>query len=505
MQSTPLERVLSSPNLPTLPAVAMRVLELTAKPDVSLREIASVIEHDPAIATKVLRTVNSSYYGLTRRCGSIQQALAFLGMQTVKALVLGFSLARSIDGGGDDEVSFDFLSYWRRSIYAAAAAREIAIATRRTDPDEAFIAALLAEVGTVALWRAYGDRYLQTIDLARGDHRRLGAHEDRAFGTSHADVGAEMLVRWRLPDEIAEAVRTHHRSHEAAPDAAMLARTVELAGTAASVLSMRDATAELVRYRRDGQDWFAIRPAPLTNLLQRIADKADELSRAFGLDTGAAPDVDGLLRAAAELRESQHLVDPEATIARSETVPSAGLAGTPDARAFGTDLEQEFLDRAEGGAPRHAGVGAMLVGVDRARSIQEAFGQRGVEAAMEAVAAAVRTAMPRSSTLYRFVGAELAILARETDAEEMCRFAETVRRAVTERLVENGAGSGGFPVTVSVGVAIYETAPELRATNGIETPDQLVSAAMYALACGRRHRNRVVVFRRELRAEQGAV
>ncbi len=502
MQSASLERVLSSPNLPTLPAVAMRVLELTARPEVSLREIAAVVEHDPAIATKVLRTVNSSYYGLSRRCGSIQQALAFLGMQTVKALVLGFSLARSIDGGGDDEVSFDFLSYWRRSIYSAAAAREIAIATRRADPDEAFIAALLAEVGMVALWRAYGDRYLQAIDLVRGDHRRLPATEQRAFETDHAEVGGEMLSRWRLPDEIVEAVRAHHRSHDAPPAAVALARTVELAGTAAAVLSLRDPAQELVRYRRDGQDWFSIRPAPLTNLLQRIADKADELSRAFGLDTGAAPDVDGLLRAAASIRDSQRLVDPEPAIARSEAVPSAGLADTPDARAFGTDLEQEFHDRAECGAPRHSGVGVMLVGVDRARSIQEAFGLRGLESAMEAVAAAVRAAMPRSSTLYRFVGGELAVLARETEAEEMCRFAETVRRAVAERLVESGAGA--FPASVSAGVALYESAPELRASNGIESPDQLVSAAMYALACGRRHHNRVVVFRRELRAEQGS-
>jgi HD-like signal output (HDOD) protein len=127
-----IERVLACPNIPTLPVVAMRILELTSKQDVSLREIAAIIENDPAIATKVLRTVNSSYYALSRRCASIQQALAFLGLQTVKGLVLGFSLARSINGGGDDEVSFDFLEYWRRSLYSAAAAREIPMRSRRS-------------------------------------------------------------------------------------------------------------------------------------------------------------------------------------------------------------------------------------------------------------------------------------------------------------------------------------------------------------------------------------
>ena len=254
-----LERVLACPKLPTLPVVAMRVLELTAKPDVSLRELASVIENDPAIATKVLRTVNSSYYALTRRCGSIQQALAFLGLQTVKALVLGFSLARSVDGGGDDEVSFDFTDYWRRSIYSAASAREIAMLTHRCDPDEAFVASLVQDIGMVALWRAYGDRYLQVIDLAKGDHRRLSALEQRSIEIDHTIVGAEMLSRWRFPEEVVEAVRCQHRSHESAPSTLALARTVELASSAAAVLSVSKPHAELTRFRREGQEWFEIR------------------------------------------------------------------------------------------------------------------------------------------------------------------------------------------------------------------------------------------------------
>ncbi|MCH2160526.1 MAG: HDOD domain-containing protein, partial [Phycisphaerales bacterium] len=94
MKDAALERIMNSPDLPTLPAVAAQMLELTTRSDVELSEIAKVIEHDPAIATRVLKTVNSSFYGLTRRVMSIRQALAYLGMETVKGLVLGFSLAR---------------------------------------------------------------------------------------------------------------------------------------------------------------------------------------------------------------------------------------------------------------------------------------------------------------------------------------------------------------------------------------------------------------------------
>lgn len=499
MSQAALERVLCAPNLPTLPVVAMRVLELTAKPDVSLREIAAVIENDPAIASKVIRTVNSSFYGLTRRVGSIQQALAFLGLQTVKALVLGFSLARSIDGGGEDEVSFDFLSYWRRSIYSAAAAREIALLHKRCDPDEAFMAALVQDLGMVALWRVYGDRYLQVIDLTKGDHRRLCAIEQRSFETDHALIGGEMAVRWRFPDEIACAVRCHHRSFEADPHAAALARTTELAGTAAAVLTLGTGELELSRFRREGQEWFDLRPGPLTLLLQRIADRADELSRAFGLDTGSTPDVDGILKRASEIKRDQQLAEPDLGGDACDVVDHGTISfgSIPDARAFGAELERIFTDH-----DRLAGIGVLLVGIDRARAMQEAFGPRAVDAAMSHAVSQVRVVVPRAR-MYRFVGAELALLFPEIEADDLCRAAELIRKAIATHPVPlEHAAARSFPATVSIGAAMYETNTEIRSGSGIGTPDQLVGAAMFALTAARRERNRVVVFRRELGAER---
>lgn len=499
MSQVPIERVLCSPNLPTLPVVAMRVLELTARADVSLREIAAVIENDPAIASKVIRTINSSFYGLTHRCGSIQQALAFLGLQTVKALVLGFSLAHSIDGGGSDEVSFDFLSYWRRSIYSAAAAREIALLHKRCDPDEAFMASLIQDIGMVALWRAYGDRYLQVIDLIKGDHRRLCAVEARSFEIDHAIVSSEMVARWRFPEEVVNAVRCHHRSFEADAHCAALARTIELAGTAASVLTQRTGDAEVARFRRDGQEWFDLRPGPLTLLLQKIADRAEELSHAFGLETGAMPDVAAILVRAAQIKRDQQLVEPIIEADTCDVVDhgSISLATIPDARAFGDDLQASFV--ANG---RRAGIGVLLIGIDRARAVQEGFGARAVEAAMTHTAQRVRELAPAASRIYRFVGAELAVLVPEAEIEDLCRIAESIRRAISMLAVPfEHATEKSFPSTVSIGVAIYEPSGEIRSASGIETPDQLVSGAMFALAAGRRIRNRVIVFRRDLKVE----
>ncbi len=499
MSQSSLDRVLCSPNLPTLPVVAMRVLELTAKPDVSLREIAAVIENDPAIAAKVIRTVNSSYYSLNTRCGSIHHALAFLGLQTVKALVLGFSLAHSIDGGGDDEVSFDFLSYWRRSIYTAAAAREIALLHRRCDPDESFTASIVQDLGMVALWRAFGDRYLQVVDLARNDHRRLIAMEIRTFEIDHASVSAAMLSRWHFPDKITEAVRCHHRSHEASMYAAALARTLELAGIAANVLTQTSGENELARFRQDGQEWFDLRPAPMTLLLQRLTDRANDLSTAFKLDIGVTPDVDAILESAARIKREQRLVEPALEADGCELFEhgSVSLAAIPDAGAFGDALQRTFR-----ASSRHAGVGVILLGIDRARAVQTGFGARAVEAAMLHAIRSIREVAPSASAIFRFVGAELAVIVPETEIDDLCRVAEVVRRDIALRPVPfEQATEHSFPTTVSIGVAIYDPSGEVSSGSGIETPDQLVRGAMFALANARRIRNRVIVFRRDLKPE----
>jgi diguanylate cyclase (GGDEF)-like protein len=294
------------------------------------------------------------------------------------------------------------------------------------------------------------------------------------------------------------AVRSHHRSFEADPHAAMLARTVELAGTAAAVLTQRSGETELSRFRRDGQDWFELRPAPLTLLLQRIADRADELSQAFGLETGASPDVDAILDKAARIKREQQLAEPVIEGDACDVVEHGTLdvSAIPDARAFGGDLERTFIERG-----RRAGIGVLLIGIDRARQVQDAFGARAVEAAMTHTFSKVRECAPSSTRIYRFVGAELAVLVPETEIDDLCRLAESIRRTLaTHPVPYEHASMRAFPATVSIGAAIYEPTSEISGGSGIATPDQLVSAAMFALAAGRRARNRVVVFRRELTA-----
>src|SRR5687768_10445097 len=127
MNATLQARIRDTSSLPSLPAAALRVLQLTRDNDLSLDELAGTIASDPALSSRILRAVNSTFYGLPQKVASVQQAVALLGIQAVRTLVLGFSLAGSMKKkAGPPGTGFDHLAYWRRSMYAATAARLVA-------------------------------------------------------------------------------------------------------------------------------------------------------------------------------------------------------------------------------------------------------------------------------------------------------------------------------------------------------------------------------------------
>src|SRR5258707_2084490 len=112
-----LQRIRQCPNLPSLPSIAMQVLDLAQKADVDIAEIARIISKDPALSGKILKTVNSSFYGRSQHVSTISHALVILGLQSVKTLVLGFSLVTNLTQSKGK--GFNHLAYWKRSIYAA--------------------------------------------------------------------------------------------------------------------------------------------------------------------------------------------------------------------------------------------------------------------------------------------------------------------------------------------------------------------------------------------------
>ena len=168
-----IKRISSSPQLPTLPVIGMKVLELTRREDVSVPEIANVIMTDPALAAKILKTVNSPFYGLTKQVATVSGALVILGLQAAKTLALGFTLLSNLRSRDKGDAGFDHTAFWKRCTYSAVASRVIARRMSIIQQEEAFLAGLMANVGALVLHRVMPEEFDALFAQAKGDYTRL--------------------------------------------------------------------------------------------------------------------------------------------------------------------------------------------------------------------------------------------------------------------------------------------------------------------------------------------
>ncbi len=209
MTNEHLEDALPDGLLPMLPAAARKALELVGATGVDPRELTMLIERDELMSARLLRAVNAGRFNLTEPCTSLEAAIEHLGLSTVRLLVIGFSLVDLTRGIGDD---LDLTEFWRRCFYAAAAARRLAAITGSGDPEVAFIAGLLQDIGMLAMLSALGDRYREVLTRAIGNHTDLPRIEQAAVGFTHADAGAHLSAHWGLNVDLVAPIRLHHQS-----------------------------------------------------------------------------------------------------------------------------------------------------------------------------------------------------------------------------------------------------------------------------------------------------
>jgi len=197
----------SVPELRPFPAVATRVVSACRDPATPLREVASIIECDPAYASKLLRMANSSVYGLTGSIRTVKQALVVLGLRQVRNLALTLAGAELFDSSAGGQKWLTDL--WEHSLGCAAVARVLAGLTGRVDPEEAFLAGIFHDTGKLVMSDLLGGDYDECLNVEHDEE--LCRLEESRFGTTHAQVGERCGEFWGLPPEVTGAIGMHHQ------------------------------------------------------------------------------------------------------------------------------------------------------------------------------------------------------------------------------------------------------------------------------------------------------
>lgn len=207
--------------MPAFPQGVTKVLELTARADCSPKELVKVIEHDPVMTMKILKLVNSAFFGLTRPINSINHSVVFVGINTIKNLALTIAAIGMLPSKND--AGFNINEFLLHSIGVAGVAKRLAAELGVPDKDatDYFVAGLLHDFGKVVLAQFKPGQFRQALDLAGGGAMSLDQAERQVFGLDHADIGGLLAEKWKLPLNLAECIRQHHRPQEPLEDGRM--------------------------------------------------------------------------------------------------------------------------------------------------------------------------------------------------------------------------------------------------------------------------------------------
>lgn len=324
MNKQVLQDVLASTRLPTPPAIAMRIIEMTSDPNVTPAQLTSLIQADSALSSKILKTVNSAFYGLSSPVASIKRAQIMLGLSAIKSLTLGFSLVESL--GDDEPGSFDYPAFWSRSLHAAACAKSIASTTGCMEPEEALLGGLLQDVGMVILHRTLGEPYTQAIQAANGLHRKVSGIELAQFDITHPAVAATLAERWRFPATLVTTVRYHEQVTAAPKSQQDAVRCVGLAALGASVLTEANPASALRTYLSKAESWLKLSNADAEAALEEASEGARQFAKLLEVPADAPTDAHAILESA-----KAKLVDVSVAGHIKEAVNKARSAADSDA------------------------------------------------------------------------------------------------------------------------------------------------------------------------------
>ncbi len=197
-------------NIQTLfspPDVLLRVNRLISAPDTGTEELAQAILCDPGLAARLLKLVNSAYYGSRRRIETVSHAIVLLGHRELHNLVTATVAVDMFQGLPSDQVNMD--RFWRHSVTSGIAARGLAQRLRLRQGEHFFIAGLLHGVGKLVFYSQYPDRYHEVLERAGPSPQARIIAERQIFGFTYADLSAELLKSWRLLDQMHAAIAHH--------------------------------------------------------------------------------------------------------------------------------------------------------------------------------------------------------------------------------------------------------------------------------------------------------
>ena len=229
--------------LPTIPAVAIQVLQLIDQPDVKIEEVADLMLSDQVMTARVMKMINSPVYKPGAEITSLRRALVYLGLRHIRELALTTSFINAFD---ENEGAFEISAFWEHSFGVGMVSKIIAQNIGYADLEKAYIAGIIHDLGEVFLSHYMREGFQRVLDSIKDKPLKLIDVEAELLGTTHCEIGLCMARKWNFPEVYCEVIANHHSPAEAVIDPVLCA-----------IVSLSDLFCSVRELNYGGREWVS--------------------------------------------------------------------------------------------------------------------------------------------------------------------------------------------------------------------------------------------------------
>ncbi len=481
MNGTLLDKIKKTARLPSPPGMALQILQLCQSQDVSIGQLADTLAADPALSLRLLKYANSALVGASKEVTNVRDAVLLLGIRSVRMMALSFSLVSNDDTQACR--GFEYERFWAHSLACAACARHLAARNKPLPPEEAFAAGLLSHIGKLVFAVGMPNDYPAVLQTAGGTLGRTEKDESAYLGSSHHELGADLLTEWGIPHRLSEAVR-HQRMPDKLDGDADLRTLCTIVATATDMADLLcEAGPEVVLASRRQK----LVSSPLFHGEDDLAGALEITRREFG-DLAAILSVsEGSKRSAAEIQAEAGTVLTELSLAaqlQTEAIAKEneglqkkawtdGLTGIPNRAAFDDRLARVWTDACQKGSS----IALIILDIDHFKKFNDTYGHLTGDAVLKRVAACLAPCVRSVDMVARYGGEEFVAILPNADRMTAAHVSVKIRKAIESCVVELDGCS--HRVTVSVGTVLLPRAGKPF------TAQMLIDAADKQLYCAK--------------------
>ena len=265
----------SAQKIATPPEIYNEINEVLNSSDSTLQDIADIVAQDPGVSARLLKIVNSAYYGLTEKIETVSAAVQTIGTRQLRDLVLATTVVNRFEGISDELINMT--KFWEHSLATAIAARSLASIHREANLESFFVGGMLHDLGRLVLFAKLPEESTSVLEGCKDTNRPLIEIEAEIFGFDHTDVGRELFKSWNLPAALEEVAGCHHHPQKATT-AAMLASTVHCADIIVHAMGIgRSGEVNVPQFSPFAWAQFGMVPTVLTQVFHEVDSQFSSL------------------------------------------------------------------------------------------------------------------------------------------------------------------------------------------------------------------------------------